>query len=308
MDKKKFGIVGMALLAAVVMLTVAGLFGIANRNRTLGEPQVPVAAVKVETPKTSAELFAERMDAADRLIVKPPASWTETERQGESNLYVWVKLCGDRKLPWYYGDDDIANQREQICKSWLEMMERRAKEISSVVKRLSDQCGDDMLDRKWAERSHGFATNECARMEKLLDEVAYPLMNVTTNALVRRRGYRTLSLMANGMSAKWGERAMDACTKVVSGPQVFTNRSQLVEYVARMRTDAMLKLDDIRRCEAREIDSAVRLKEAKDLLSESAVNVEASQKAVKGGDPQNLKEQFTSWRRWLLKSVLILGE
>lgn len=289
------------LIIVVVGLTVRCLSRIDGWSGPETEAEEPSTGRTADPEVTPEEVFARRMARAEMLLAKPPAGWTAEERLAESNLYAWVKQTSGRKLPWHYDDDDFTNQYKQVCKTWDDLLERRADELGTIVTEREESLWISRAEEDWAIRDHSFSTNEYARLEPLRKEVAYPLVNVTTNALVRLRGYRKAFRYSPdflGVSR----------TEVFSGHCVFTNGHQIVDFLTRMAADCEEKEARVQRRREEVHSCSNRLLEARGFLADAQANLEQAENIWKDAPSQDARAMSDALRKWLIKGILILDK
>lgn len=297
-------------VSAIVVLMVGlalrvFLMRLAGREESTSPVTIPacvvtdgVRAALPPAPETPEERFSRRMETADRLIVTPPSAWTDAERRTESNLYAWVGQSADVKLPWSFDEAAHTGQYGRVRANWNAVLARRAGEIAQVVAERDDAYLDACVEQDWAVRSHAFLTNECARLEPLRRERVFPLVNVKTNALIRLIGYRKVYRTAPSLVA-WR-------TDVVTGVHIFTNSQHVAGYLDLLKQTADTKAEQVRCCEDAVLACSNRLIEARRLHDEAKANLVLIGELPEEAPTQEVRDLFTAWRRWVLKSILLL--
>ena len=115
-----------------------------------------------------------RLERVKRLLLKPLAKWTNTDRTAEPALAEWLAAHEKIVLPWEWSEAARTKDDAGFRKAWYKLLTGECKLLDDICEDIHKQTKtlNDNTDRSHVLYSH--ATNELARLTAICATNTYP--------------------------------------------------------------------------------------------------------------------------------------
>lgn len=171
MKREQKEILKIVVIGLAVMLVIPGAYRIwlyFHPERQTHRPSI------LERLSASAVKAEDRTDRMVRLMMTPPAEWTESERAAEQTIWQWLEKQAAETLPWHWLDSARCADLEGFKRAWRQVFEAR---LADLRRREEDEGRRQerlKLEVETAEQIYVHQTNQVAQAEAFVRVHGFP--------------------------------------------------------------------------------------------------------------------------------------